>query len=433
MSCKTSTITTSPQAPTQPLTPGPAPQSSGLVKLPTDLYFRILGMLPIQQIGCLNQTCREICINTTNNSLILLLSQHFPNVQKTDPNQTDLEALIEQYLINSNLTKGVYASHTLQGHDTVVSSLALDGQRLFSGSYDKAIKVWDLNTNTCTATLQGHDNAVMSLALDGQKLFSGSSDNTIKIWDLNTNTCTATLQGHDNAVMSLALDGQKLFSGSSDNTIKIWDLNTNTCTATLQGHMRTVSSLAQDGQRFFSGSYDKAIKVWDLNTNTCTATLQEQGGAVHSLALDGQRLFSASYLGTIKIWDLNTNTCIATLQMHNGRVPSFALDGQRLFSGTEKGSIKVWDFNVPDEAILREIAALLKSKDPVISEDAMARFTRMPPGAKKAIYDELRPIMTLSEKGDFGRAEHAFLNQNGQSSTPEQKAQAILNYLVKRS
>ena len=123
-------------------------------------------------------------------SLIFLLSQHFPNFQKTDPNQTDLKALKEQYLINSNLPKGVYASHTLKAHNFSVKSLALDGQRLFSSSHDKTIKIWDLNTNTCTATLQGHSGAVYSLKLDGERLVSGSGDNTIKIWDLTTNTCT---------------------------------------------------------------------------------------------------------------------------------------------------------------------------------------------------------------------------------------------------
>ena len=135
------TTTTSPQAAIQPFTQTPAAPQFGLVNLPPDVLINILRMLPIQQFGALNQTCRQFCFITRNHPLTLLLSQHFPNFQKTNPNQADLEAIKEQHHINSNLTKGVYASHTLQGHDRAVRGLALDGQRLFSGSYDKTIKI----------------------------------------------------------------------------------------------------------------------------------------------------------------------------------------------------------------------------------------------------------------------------------------------------
>ncbi|MBS0604675.1 MAG: WD40 repeat domain-containing protein [Verrucomicrobia bacterium] len=453
---------------------GPAQQSSGLANLPVDVLIKILEMLSIEQFGLLNQTCSQIYLSTTNHPLTLLLSKHFPNFRKTDPNQADLEALKEQYFIASNLTKGVYLSETLQGHNKIVSSLALNRQKLISGSYDNTINIWDLNTNTCIATLQEHDGTVLSLAVDGQRLSSGSSDRTIKIWDLNTNRCNSTLEGHTGPVCTLALSGQKLFSGSVDGTIKIWDLNTNTCTATLQGHNTVVSSLALEGQRLFSGSYDNAIKMWDLHTNTCIAVLEGHDGGVRSLVLNGQRLFSGSIDNTIKIWDLNTNTCSATLEGHDGPVFSLAQDGQRLFSasvdgtikiwdlmtnrctatlqvqgqnatlwslaqdrerlflGSNKGSIEIWDFTASDEAVFSEIADLLKSEDPSIADHAMVRFESMPPRAKNAIYNELYKIISPFANDKAGCAKDAFHHRNGQISTPWQRAQAILNYLPKR-
>ncbi|MBS0604676.1 MAG: WD40 repeat domain-containing protein [Verrucomicrobia bacterium] len=449
--------------------PGSAPQSSGLVNLPSDVLFKILGMLPIHQFGYLNQTCSQFYLTTTNHPLTQLLSQYFPNFQKTDPHQTDLEAIKEQHFNHSNLTKGVYASHTLQGYTDCVISLALNGQKLFAGSSDGIIKIWDLNTKTCKAALVGNNSSINALILNGQRLISGSDQGTIDIWDLNTNRCAATLQGHDWIVLSLAIDGQKLFSGSSDETIKIWDLSSNKCIATLRGHNGPVNSIALDGQRLFSGSLDATIKIWDLNANACTVTLQGQNGPINSIALDGQRLFSGSSKGVIEIWDLNTNTCIATLQGHNGSVNSLAVKGQRLFSGSSDNTIKIWDlntntctatlhdqndsvwtlalqenrllsgsnkikirdFNAPDQAIFCEIAELLKSKDPSLAEDAMNRFTRMPPKAKNAIYGDLYQIMAPFTNDYFGCAEHAFHNKNGQSSTPKQRAQAILNYLEK--
>ncbi len=70
--------------------------------------------------------------------------------------------------------------------------------------------------------------ASVSLALsgDGKRLFSGSADSTIKVWDLESGKETLTLRGHTLEVFSLALstDGKRLFSGSGDGTIKVWDV-----------------------------------------------------------------------------------------------------------------------------------------------------------------------------------------------------------------
>ena len=35
-----------------------------------------------------------------------------------------------------------------------------DGRRVVSASYDKTLKVWDVETGECVATLEGHSNDV---------------------------------------------------------------------------------------------------------------------------------------------------------------------------------------------------------------------------------------------------------------------------------
>jgi WD40 repeat protein len=75
--------------------------------------------------------------------------------------------------------------------------------------------------------MEGHDSFVNSLCLseDGSRLYSGSGDDTIKLWDTSTDTCIATLQGHTNAVRSLCLSFKtnRLISASYDKTIRVWD------------------------------------------------------------------------------------------------------------------------------------------------------------------------------------------------------------------
>ena len=55
---------------------------------------------------------------------------------------------------------------------------------------------------------------------------SGSDDKTIKLWNLESGAQIKELKGHSYYVYSVtfSLDGKTLVSGSWDKTIKIWNL-----------------------------------------------------------------------------------------------------------------------------------------------------------------------------------------------------------------
>ena len=72
------------------------------------------------------------------------------------------------------------------------------------------------------ATLQGHTSGVTCLTVVGNKLYSGSYDNTIGVWETDTHQHVTTLQGHTGTVYCLAVVGNKLCSGSFDRTIRVW-------------------------------------------------------------------------------------------------------------------------------------------------------------------------------------------------------------------
>ncbi|PMB49830.1 hypothetical protein CEN39_20185 [Fischerella thermalis CCMEE 5201] len=160
--------------------------------------------------------------------------------------------------------------------DTAAHSLALspDGEILVTGSYRK-IKVWRVcqqEGKTPNAqllnTLTGHSHIVCSLAMssDRQILVSGSRDKTIKVWQLETGELLHTLKGHRDGVYAIALspDGQTIASGSADKTIKLWHLQTGELLGTFTGHLHTVTAVAftTSGEILVSGSLDKTIKIW---------------------------------------------------------------------------------------------------------------------------------------------------------------------------
>lgn len=117
-----------------------------------------------------------------------------------------------------------------QTHATSVWGLAVaqDEKRFFSASSDGMIKAWDWASGDASGpegnerTLDHHSGKVYSLMCRFGKLFSGSSDRTVKIWDPRNLDLCQTLSGHGASVNCItALRNARLVSGSGDRTIKV--------------------------------------------------------------------------------------------------------------------------------------------------------------------------------------------------------------------
>ncbi|XP_022207736.2 WD repeat and FYVE domain-containing protein 2 [Nilaparvata lugens] len=85
---------------------------------------------------------------------------------------------------------GAKVSTTLKGHTGSIRALAWDPahQRLFSGSFDQSVIVWDIGGRQGTAyELQGHQSKVTSLGYIFHKnlLISGGEDSVLVFWDMN--------------------------------------------------------------------------------------------------------------------------------------------------------------------------------------------------------------------------------------------------------
>ncbi|HEY9859571.1 MAG TPA: NB-ARC domain-containing protein [Candidatus Obscuribacterales bacterium] len=241
-----------------------------------------------------------------------------------------------------------------RGHTNRIFGVAFtpDGKTLVTGSLDRTIKLWNVQTGACLKTLQGHTSWVWAIALspDGKMVASGSYDHLVKLWDLSSGECLKTLVGHPSSVLSVAFspDGRWLASGGYEQMIHLWDAATGQCVRTLQAHANRVWSVAfsPDGQLLATGGDDFTVKLWNVATGECGKTLSGHASAVLTILFhpDSSCLITGSADRTIKVWSLSTGECLSTLSGHQNWVWSLVFDAKRqvLWSGSQDETVKCW-------------------------------------------------------------------------------------------
>ncbi len=245
----------------------------------------------------------------------------------------------------------------LNGHLGAVMAVEVspDGKCVISGSWDKTVKIWNIETGECLKTLKGHSADIQSLAVfpDGLKIASASRDRTLKIWDIRSGNCLTTLEGHEGEVTSVSIspDGKRIISGSNDKTIKVWNSETNEYMLALNGHKKWIgwwaTAFFSDSKTIVSGSWDNTIRMWDIENGVCLSTMGGHSGAIFCTVIspDGKTIVSGSSDYTIGIWDVSTKQLIRILEGHLDIVYCIKIiaNGKQVISGSKDGTLNIWD------------------------------------------------------------------------------------------
>lgn len=103
-------------------------------------------------------------------------------------------------------------------------------------SYDRTVKLWQLDEpTTCVGSL-GTRGSVWALAVHDGQLLGAIGDSSIKVWRMDSWEQIATLSGHRGLVLALATHGDRLVSGSDDRCIRVWRMGSWECERILTGH-----------------------------------------------------------------------------------------------------------------------------------------------------------------------------------------------------
>jgi WD domain, G-beta repeat len=262
--------------------------------------------------------------------------------------------------------------HILTGHYglfAAIKTIAISPHlpMVATGSEDKTIRLWNLDSGVEIGILTGHQKSVESIAFHPHQsglLVSGDRAGAIKLWQVDPVLELSSTDSQQSKVncLAISLDGKLIVSGGSDRTIKIWyfvlsDERSIDCLATLKHHQLAVNAVGfnpiNSEVKFASVSSDRRVMLWGMESKTPLSILTAHTQAVKTLAFspDGKLLATAGDDGLIMLWDLASRKLVRTLSAHRWTISalSFLNSSNTLVSASWDGNIKFWQVDSGQE------------------------------------------------------------------------------------
>ena len=211
---------------------------------------------------------------------------------------------------------------TLGGHLDVVASVSFrhDGKQLASASFDKTVRIWDLETKQPVLTYTGHSDFVYGVAFGpkGDWFATASKDRSSRMVDAKTGKSIFTFSGTDQDVLCVAVrpDGEQVVTSGFDGGLSWWDTKTGERVRRGGGHNVATNEIVftPAGDIAVSAGGDRTVRVWDAKTGVQAKSLPVDS-MVYSTAVrnDGKLVASGSFDGLVRVWDQANARLLATL------------------------------------------------------------------------------------------------------------------------
>ncbi|KAI9814600.1 MAG: hypothetical protein M1827_003156 [Pycnora praestabilis] len=251
-----------------------------------------------------------------------------------------------------------HAEHTYEAHRECVYTIQYSGKYLVSGSRDRTLRIWDLDTKRLVRKpLVGHAGSVLCLQFDERKeqdiIISGSSDTDVIIWRFSTGKILKKIEhAHRESVLNLRFDDRFLITCSKDKTIKIWSRNDllpgdkdypvassgGSSHAKFPAHIVSMSSFPSTALEGRLANRQKPLPPYSL-----LMTLDGHGAAVNAIQVYEDQVVSASGDRTVKLWNVHTGGCEMTLIGHTKGIACIQFDGRRIVTGSSDNSVRIYD------------------------------------------------------------------------------------------
>ncbi|MFN0207303.1 MAG: hypothetical protein ACKVS6_13440 [Planctomycetota bacterium] len=191
----------------------------------------------------------------------------------------------------------------------LATSLDRAGSNIIVGSNDKTAKIIPLLQNSLPSSglpqwdrckeLLGHTGSILSVSAGPRIIATGSYDRTIRIWNLESGELLRTLTNHAGPVNALSFtSGSKetpvwLVSGSDDKTVRVWDPSNGRLMRIIREHdgriltLRIPQTLRIPETReatILSGASDGRVREITLDSGEVKIAAEFPGRWIYSIA-----------------------------------------------------------------------------------------------------------------------------------------------------
>lgn len=276
-----------------------------------------------------------------------------------------LPALIFNLMLAGALFGGDKAEIFVQlGHSDYVQSLTFsqDGKLLASGSGDKTIKLWDVETGREIRTMTTNTGFTsVAFSPDGRMLASaGGISNDVVLWSVKDGRTVTKLrmEGDHNYLNDVAFSPDGTTVAAASHIIQFFNAGTGRALRVIKNISKNgrINSIAfsPDGKYLASGSgyasnnnRDNTVRLWDVKTGEEIHRFSGHSRDVIrvSFSPDGRYLASYSEDKDIVIWDIKKREKAKTLKghMYNRGSIAFSPDG-RYIADADFHILRLWDF-----------------------------------------------------------------------------------------
>ena len=332
------------------------------------LQDRVIPSESIQGLSCLTDARRtsETSIETTHQTRFAIDPPLISYPVRGQPRLNYQQLYKQRRKLEENWSTCAYKSfqlphrdHPEEAHRECVYTIQYIGRYLVSGSRDRTLRKWDLETQRLIGKpLQGHSASVLCLQFDNSKdedvIISGSSDTDVIIWRYSTGELVERItQAHREPVLNLKFDHRFLVTCSKDKSIKIWNRHKispghkdypsrgvrggGKCPAYIVD-LTTIGSNPFDIHKFLTADQRAPLREY-----THLMTLDSHSAAVNAIHIYKDQLVSASGDRFVKVWNIHTGECTATCRGHQKGIACVQYDGKRIISGSSDNTIRIYD------------------------------------------------------------------------------------------
>ncbi|MBX7242223.1 MAG: WG repeat-containing protein [Bacteroidia bacterium] len=205
------------------------------------------------------------------------------------------------------------------GHKGAVTSIALshDNKYLATGSTDKKVIIWNIQTQKPVLKLEKHNAKITSLRFsnDDTKLISASEDKTAIIWDRESGRPLQLLEPNDDVIIysEFGTEGALSFTVSDMGVMKIWN---------------------EQGLYYSFASGDKRCTAASLFPEKNMIAMAGDDGILKVFNLKGEVIKSLNVANLIN--EKNSAVANNTLKINN---ISFSVNGEWLLIATNSGNL----------------------------------------------------------------------------------------------